>query len=90
MLAALIRAGIYPFHLWLLPANRSQVNVAERLLLPKPVLCGLWLLGWSVELGERLHLVAAGYPGASLSIAVGQCAGGPGRRVTSRTTQPSS
>ena len=58
MLAALIRAGIYPFHLWLLPANRSQVNVAERLLdHMAPVLCGLWLLGWSVELGRDYILL---------------------------------
>jgi len=58
MLAALIRAGIYPFHLWLLPADRSQVNVAERLLdHMAPVLCGLWLLGWSVELGRDYILL---------------------------------
>lgn len=58
MLAALIRAGIYPFHLWLLPSNRSEVNVAERLLdHMAPVLCGLWLLGWSVELGRDYILL---------------------------------
>ncbi len=58
MLAALIRAGIYPFHLWLLPAGRAEVNVAERLLdHMAPVLCGLWLLGWSVELGRDYILM---------------------------------
>lgn len=58
MLAALIRAGIYPFHLWLMPSNRSEVNVAERLLdHMSPVLCGLWLLGWSVELGRDYILL---------------------------------
>lgn len=59
LLAALIRAGIYPFHLWLLPTQTRQVNVAERLLDHMvPVLCGLWLLGWTVELGAPYILLA--------------------------------
>lgn len=59
LLAALIRAGIYPFHLWLLPAQSRQVNVAERLLDHMvPVLCGLWLLGWTVDLGAEYILLA--------------------------------
>lgn len=59
LLAALIRAGIYPFHLWLLPSRTGQVNVAERLLDHMvPVLCGLWLLGWTVELGAEYILLA--------------------------------
>ncbi len=53
-LAAAIRAGIYPFHLWLLPYRREQVSISERLLEHLvPVLCGLWLLGWSLRLGDR-------------------------------------
>lgn len=52
LVAALIRAGIYPFHLWLLPSPGQVMNVAERLLDHMvPVLCGLWLLGWTVDLG---------------------------------------
>jgi hypothetical protein len=58
LLAALIRAGIYPFHLWLLPSDRSHVNVAERLLDHMvPALCGLWLLGWTVDLGAQYILL---------------------------------
>jgi hypothetical protein len=58
LLAALIRAGIYPFHLWLLPSEGSRVNVAERLLDHMvPVLCGLWLLGWTVDLGTEYILL---------------------------------
>jgi hypothetical protein len=58
LLAALIRAGIYPFHLWLLPSDGLRVNVAERLLDHMvPVLCGLWLLGWTVDLGAEYILL---------------------------------
>jgi hypothetical protein len=58
LLAALIRAGIYPFHLWLLPSDGLRVNVAERLLDHMvPVLCGLWLLGWTVDLGTEYILL---------------------------------
>ncbi|MEX1019747.1 MAG: hypothetical protein WDZ49_08815 [Litorilinea sp.] len=54
LLAAMIRAGIYPFHLWLLPPNRGHVEVSERLLdHMAPVLCGLWLLGWTVNMGAQ-------------------------------------
>lgn len=58
LLAALIRAGIYPFHLWLLPAERRNVSVSDRLLDHMvPVLCGVWLLGWTVSLGsEYIHM----------------------------------
>lgn len=58
LLAALIRAGIYPFHLWLFPADRRRVEVSDRLLDHMvPVLCGLWLLGWTVALGrEYIHM----------------------------------
>jgi hypothetical protein len=58
LLASLIRAGIYPFHLWLLPSDGLRVNVAERLLDHMvPVLCGLWLLGWTVDLGIEYILL---------------------------------
>jgi hypothetical protein len=58
LLASLIRAGIYPFHLWLLPSDGLRVNVAERLLDHMvPVLCGLWLLGWTVDLGAEYILL---------------------------------
>jgi hypothetical protein len=54
VLAAAIRAGIYPFHLWLLPHRRGSTNVSERLLEHLvPVLCGLWLLGWALRLGDQ-------------------------------------
>jgi hypothetical protein len=54
VLAAAIRAGIYPFHLWLIPHRRRTANVSERLLEHLvPVLCGLWLLGWAFRLGDQ-------------------------------------
>jgi hypothetical protein len=54
LLASMIRAGIYPFHLWLLPPNRGRIEVSERLLdHMAPVLCGLWLLGWTVHMGAE-------------------------------------
>lgn len=52
-LASLIRAGVYPFHIWLLGDNRAKISVAERLLEQMvPTLCGLWLLGWTYGLGS--------------------------------------
>ncbi|NJN83718.1 MAG: hypothetical protein HC802_16550, partial [Caldilineaceae bacterium] len=58
LLAGAIRAGVYPFHLWLLPSDQKRVNVSERLLDHMvPVLCGLWLLGWTIELGGQLVLL---------------------------------
>ncbi len=52
LLAASIRAGIYPFHIWLLPRTRTTLNLAERLLdHMTPVLCGLWLFGWAFRMG---------------------------------------
>ncbi len=54
MIAAAIRAGIYPFHLWLLPEQRSPLAVADRLLEQLvPALCGLWLLGWTFGMGSE-------------------------------------
>lgn len=50
LVAAAIRAGAYPFHLWLLPIGDKQIDVAERLFDQMvPALCGLWLLGWAVS-----------------------------------------
>ena len=52
LVAAAIRAGVYPFHLWVLPRGRSEVNVSERFLDQiVPVLTGLWLMGWVLQLG---------------------------------------
>lgn len=52
LVAAAIRAGAYPFHLWLLPTENERVNLSERLLDQMvSVLCGLWLLGWTINLG---------------------------------------
>jgi len=57
-LAALIRAGVYPFHIWLLPERRSPIDIAERLLEQMvPTLCGLWLLGWTYGLGRDYILL---------------------------------
>ncbi|RIK44860.1 MAG: hypothetical protein DCC55_01265 [Chloroflexi bacterium] len=54
VLAAAIRAGIYPFHLWLIPHRHRMANISERLLEHLvPVLCGLWLLGWAFRLGNQ-------------------------------------
>jgi len=58
LFAAIIRAGIYPFHVWLLPNDgREQVRPlsrSERLLDHMvPVLTGLWLLGWALDIGSQ-------------------------------------
>jgi hypothetical protein len=52
LLAATIRSGLYPIHLWLLPRSTQQLNLSERLLDHLvPVLGGLWLLGRAFQLG---------------------------------------
>jgi len=54
VLAAAVRAGIYPFHLWLIPRRNETPNVASRLLEHlMPVVCGLWLLGWGLRLADQ-------------------------------------
>lgn len=56
LLAGIIRAGVYPLHLWLLPQRGERLYMPDRLIdqMP-PALCGLWLLGWSSGLaGEDL------------------------------------
>lgn len=52
LLAAAIRTGAYPVHLWLLPRRRARVVLSDRLLgHMAPMLCGLWLFGWTYQLG---------------------------------------
>jgi hypothetical protein len=52
LLATVIRAGFYPFHLWLLPRSAHRLNLSERLLDHLvPVLGGLWLWGRALQLG---------------------------------------
>lgn len=58
LVAAFLRAGIYPLHLWLLPNRGNDVNLSERLLEQiVPTLCGLWLLGWAIRLGGGVLLL---------------------------------
>lgn len=53
-IASAIRAGIYPFHLWLLPNKAERLPISERLLEHLvPCLSGLWLLGWTFSLGSE-------------------------------------
>ena len=52
LLATMIRGGLYPFHLWLLPRSAHRLNLSERLLDHMvPVLGGLWLIGRALQLG---------------------------------------
>lgn len=61
LLAAAIRAGLYPLHLWLLPRSMRTVNLSERLLdHMTPVLGGLWLLGRALQLGGVTLLFTPG------------------------------
>lgn len=58
LLAAAIRAGVYPFHLWLMPAEQHEVYLAERLLEHMiPMLTGLWLMGWAMDFGGEFILL---------------------------------
>lgn len=65
LVAAAIRAGSYPFHLWLLPANSLRLRLPNRFLDHLvPGLSGLWLLGWASGLGGQellLNPVAAAF-----------------------------
>lgn len=57
LLAAGIRAGLYPLHLWLLPRSTRALNLSERLLdHMTPVLGGLWLMGQTLRLGGAEQL----------------------------------
>ncbi len=58
--ASAIRAGVYPLHLWLLPRANTEFNLSERLLDHlAPVLCGLWLFGWTFRLGAAPLMLSA-------------------------------
>lgn len=58
VVAAAIRAGAYPFHFWLLPAEPNAMKLSERFSGHMiPALCGLWLLGWSIGLGSNSMLL---------------------------------
>jgi hypothetical protein len=59
LIAAAIRTGIYPVHLWLLPRRRTQMILSEQLLEHMaPMLCGLWLFGWTLHLGGAALLAS--------------------------------
>jgi hypothetical protein len=67
LLASAIRAGSYPFHLWLLPANSRHIRLPNRFLDHLiPGLCGLWLLGWASGLGGKELLQEALFVGLVL------------------------
>ncbi len=54
LLAAALRAGTYPLHLWLLPSSMLRLSVAERIFSQMlPGLTGLWLLGFTLNLAQR-------------------------------------
>lgn len=54
LLAAALRAGVYPLHLWLLPSSMLRLNVAERIFSQiLPALTGIWLLGFTLNLSQR-------------------------------------
>lgn len=55
LLAAALRAGAYPLHLWLLPSSLMRLSVAERIFSHMlPALTGIWLLGLALDLSP-LH-----------------------------------
>lgn len=58
LLAGAVRAGAYPFHLWLLPSPRSRLRLPDRFVdHMMPALAGLWLLGWAGALGRNTQLL---------------------------------
>ncbi len=58
LIAGAIRAGAYPFHVWLLPANTLRLPLADRFVDHLvPAVCGLWLFGWSSGLGGSALLL---------------------------------
>lgn len=62
LVAGAIRAGSYPFHLWLLPANSLRLHLPSRFLDHLvPGLTGLWLLGWASGLGGKELLLEPFY-----------------------------
>ena len=67
LIAGAIRAGAYPFHLWLLPANSLHLRLPNRFLDHLvPGLCGLWLLGWASGLGGKELLLRPEFVGIVL------------------------
>lgn len=58
LLAAAIRAGGYPFHLWLLPHRAERLRLPDRFVDHMiPALCGLWMLGLASGLAGHQTLV---------------------------------
>lgn len=54
LLAAALRAGVYPLHLWLLPSSMLRLSIAERIFSQiLPGLTGIWLLGFTLNLSQR-------------------------------------
>ncbi len=54
LLAAALRSGSYPLHLWLLPSSMLHLSVAERIFSQiLPALTGVWLLGFTLNLAQR-------------------------------------
>ncbi len=54
LLAAALRAGAYPLHLWLLPSSLLRLSVAERIFSQLlPGLTGIWLLGFTIDMAQR-------------------------------------
>lgn len=63
LLAAALRAGAYPLHLWLLPSSLLNLSAAERIFSHiLPALTGIWLLGLTLDLAQQ-------YPGLILRLA---------------------
>ena len=54
LIASVLRAGSFPFHVWLLPSGQLNLSVAERIFSHfLPSLSGLWLFGLSLDLAQR-------------------------------------
>jgi len=87
-LASAIRAGIYPFHLWLLPNKNERVHVADRLLDHLvPSLSGLWLLGWTFGLSrDDLFLQVVATSGLLIALLGGAIAAWTARNQADHST----
>lgn len=86
--AALLRTGVYPFHFWLLPDKGETINIAERLLdHVAPVLSGMWLVGWIIDMGGASILQSAELTTfLSISMLIAAFAAFVTRDTVSRTT----
>lgn len=70
--AAAIRAGAYPFHIWLLPYDGMRLSLVDRVMDHLvPAVCGLWLLGWASSLGGDELLVRPEFVGLALITLLG-------------------